>query len=148
MIISMNKRTKTRATAVVIKGNQTLLIHRRNENEYYVFPGGGVEEGETSECAVLRELKEETSIEVKLVKLLEHMLYDDGRENFSYLCEFISGNPRLADDSPERLEMKKGVQYYDPIWMDIDKLSNMENVYPDTAKRALIQYYTNQKTFN
>ena len=136
----MDKKPRTRATAVVIKGDQTLLIHRRNEDEYYVFPGGGVEEGETPEQAVLRELKEETSIEVKLIRLLEHELYDDGGENYSYLCEYISGEPRLAEDSPEKLKMEKGLQYYDPVWMDINKLGGMINIYPDTAKQELIKH--------
>ncbi len=134
-------RTKTRATAVVIKGDQVLLIHRKNENEYYVFPGGGVEKGEDPEQAVLRELKEETTIEVKIIKLLEHRLYDDGTENYSYLCDYISGEPKLADDSPEKLEMKNGTQYYNPMWVRIDELASMTNVWPDSAKQELIKVY-------
>lgn len=137
----MPQRTRTRATAVIIKDHQVLLIHRKNENEYYVFPGGGVEKGETPEVALLRELKEETSLEVKIVKLLEHKLYEDGTENYSYLCEHVSGEPRLADNSPEREEMKKGFQYYNPIWVDIDKLEGMTNVYPDTAKQEIIKAF-------
>ncbi|MEI8328023.1 MAG: NUDIX domain-containing protein [Candidatus Taylorbacteria bacterium] len=79
----MNIRTKTRATAIVIRDGHALLIHRKNEKEYFVFPGGGVEKGETPERAVIREVMEETSIEVRLVKLLESKLYDDGSENIS-----------------------------------------------------------------
>lgn len=134
-------RTKTRATAVVIKGDQVLLIHRKNENEYHVFPGGGVEKGENPEQAVLRELKEETTIEVKIIKLLEHRLYDDGTENYSYLCEYVSGEPKLADDSPEKLEMKNGTQYYNPIWVKISELASMVNVWPDSARQELIKVY-------
>lgn len=51
-----------RACAIVIdEVNHILLMHRvNNGREYWVFPGGSIEVGETPEEAVLRELKEET----------------------------------------------------------------------------------------
>ena len=61
---------KIRAVAILIKNDEILLIYRKNEKEYFVFPGGGVEERETIEQAVIRELMEETTIEVKINKLL------------------------------------------------------------------------------
>ena len=145
---SMNIRTKTRATAIVIRDGHALLIHRKNEKEYFVFPGGGVEEGETPECAVIREVMEETSIEVRLVRLLESKLYDDGSENISYLCEYISGEPRLADDSPERREMKVGVQYYDPVWIKISDIRDMVNVYPESTRLELLKMSTSSSNLN
>ncbi len=34
---------RIRAVGILIKKNKVLLIHRKNEKEYWVFPGGGVE---------------------------------------------------------------------------------------------------------
>ncbi len=130
-------KNRIRATAVVIKDGKVLLIHRKNEKEFYVFPGGGVEEGETVEQAILRELMEETSIIVKINKILEHKIYDDGTENYAYLCDYISGEPYLADNSPEKIEMKDGIEYYNPVWVDIKDLENL-TVWPEEAKRQLI----------
>lgn len=54
-----------RAAGIIIKNNQILLMHRRkNDQEYWVIPGGHVEGGETPEQTVQREIKEELSLEV------------------------------------------------------------------------------------
>jgi len=74
--------TKIRATGVVRNGNKILMIHRfRDVKEYYVLPGGKMEEGETVEEAVLRELMEETSVNAKLGEKLISFSDKDGREH-------------------------------------------------------------------
>ena len=43
-----------RAVGIIIKNNKVLLIHRiKDGGEYYVFPGGAIEEGESSKEAVI-----------------------------------------------------------------------------------------------
>lgn len=130
-------KNRIRATAVVVKDGKVLLIHRKNEKEFYVFPGGGVEERETVDQAVLRELIEETSIIVKINKILEHKIYDDGTENYAYLCDYVSGEPCLSDNSPEKIEMESGIEYYRPMWIEINDLENL-TIFPEEAKRQLI----------
>ena len=61
---------RIRSASILIKDGKILLIHRKNGgNEYYSFPGGGVEKGETIEDACIRELLEETSIKIKICLL-------------------------------------------------------------------------------
>ena len=56
-----------RAGVIIVNNNQILLIHRhKNGLEYFVLPGGGVEQGETPEQAAIREAKEETGLDVIL----------------------------------------------------------------------------------
>lgn len=48
-----------RVRAVIVKDNKIILIKRVKSNEtYWVFPGGGIEPGETKEVALLREISE------------------------------------------------------------------------------------------
>lgn len=47
---------RNRGSVVIAENGKVILIKRvRNESVYYVFPGGGIEEGETPEQAAKRE---------------------------------------------------------------------------------------------
>jgi mutator protein MutT len=131
-----------RAVAVLINGDEVLLIHRKNKKEYFVFPGGGVEDGESVEQAVIREMQEETTIDVKIDKLLYHHIYDDGSQQFFYLCDYIKGEPKLREDSEEKMTMLKGKDFYEPLWIKINKLSTML-VYPLEVRDLLVRDYKN-----
>lgn len=115
---------RIRSVAIIINNGKILLMHRiNNGKEYHVFPGGGVENGETIEQAVLREVQEETSLVVKIEKLLYHHIYDDNTEQFFYLCRYVSGDPKLGDAN-EAQEMKNGnANFYNPVWYEINGLS-------------------------
>ena len=52
--------TRNRGAAIIVQEGKIALIKRIQEDEtYYVFPGGGIEEGETPEEATKREIFEE-----------------------------------------------------------------------------------------
>lgn len=118
--------SRQRTAVIVVKDNKLLLIHRiNNGKEYYVFPGGGREENESLEEGALRELSEETTIEGKIDRLVYKVMWDNGDENYFYLCDYISGEPELRKDSEEYAEMKLGKQVYEPMWVDISKLPEL-----------------------
>lgn len=55
---------KSAGVVIILKGEKVLLCHPSNSRWFgtYSFPKGGIEEGETTLDAALRELKEETSV--------------------------------------------------------------------------------------
>ncbi|MCC7530025.1 MAG: NUDIX hydrolase [Candidatus Melainabacteria bacterium] len=62
----------TRVSVIVIspEGKILLVRHRKGNRQYWVLPGGRLEYGETfAECAV-REIKEETGLDVEVVRFL------------------------------------------------------------------------------
>ncbi|RWZ82036.1 MAG: NUDIX domain-containing protein [Candidatus Chaera renei] len=117
---------RIRAVAIVANDGKVLLMHRINHRrEYYVFPGGGVENGETIEQAVLREVQEETSLEIRIEKLLYHHIYDDDTEQFFYLCRYVSGEPKLGYGNEARDIKESSDNFYDPIWYEIKGLPQL-----------------------
>lgn len=92
---------KNRAGGILIEDGKVLLIHRIKNvdglvKEYYVVPGGGIEEGENIEKATKRELKEETSIDVELIRdvPLFTLEQENGIQYFSLITKIggIYGN--------------------------------------------------------
>jgi len=75
------------------------LMHRTGNKvsgilDYHVFPGGGLEEGETLEEGTAREIKEEFGIDVKVKeKMYEHDFQREGvpQKEYFFLCEYVSG---------------------------------------------------------
>ncbi|MFA6005540.1 MAG: NUDIX domain-containing protein [Patescibacteria group bacterium] len=123
-------RKHIRAVAIIIKDSQVLLMKRNRFGEKYnVFPGGGVENNETVEEAVLREVMEETTLEVKIDKLLYHHHYPEDSDQYFYLCSHISGTPQLGDGNEKESMDKKTGDYYEPMWVEVDALKDML-VYP------------------
>ncbi len=133
----------TRATAEVIKRNKVLKIQRHRDGlEYYVLPGGSVEDGENPEEGVLRELMEETSIEAEIEKKLFGFVDQEGREHQHFLFKYISGVPKLAEDSVE-VGKTTANNTYDPIWMETDKLDSL-TIWPEKTKELLVSYIKNE----
>jgi mutator protein MutT len=114
---------RVRAVGIVIDNERVLLMYRKlNGKEYYVFPGGGVEEGETVEDCVKRELYEETSLSVKVEKLLYH-LSDQAMEHYFYLCSYLEGEPALGNGN--EMEAMTADNVYRPEWHMLSELSNL-----------------------
>jgi len=112
---------RNRAVAIVIHDDGLLVIHRRSEgHEYYTLPGGGVEQHETIEQAIARELQEEASLDITVGRRIYEHHYDDGTSQFFYLCHYVSGIPQLASNAPER-QAKRGL--HQPMWLPLKLLS-------------------------
>ena len=82
-----------------------VLIERKNEPKGLAIPGGFVDVGESTENAVIREMKEETTLDVKVKKL--HGVYSDPSRDKRfhvvstvYICT-AKGLPKGEDDAKE-----------------------------------------------
>ena len=110
-----------RVTAAILEKNgKTLIAKRKTGDELFAglweFPGGKVEEGETPEECMARELKEELDIEVEVGELItsnKHKYPHGIFELLAYRVKHVSGEMVLNDHE----EIK---------WVTADEMSNFE----------------------
>ena len=60
-------------SAVVVERNGKILLGERSKENmkgFWIIPGGGVKYGETIKEAAVREIKEETNLDIEIIKLI------------------------------------------------------------------------------
>ena len=130
---------RSRAGAVIIKDGKILLMHRfKNGEEYFVFSGGGIKEGETPEMTAIRELKEEMNIDIVLDRLLIKIVDKFGNDGTYFLAKSFTGDPKLSGEEKER--MNENNQYY-PVWLDLQEALKLDNLYPHEVRDKLSDLY-------
>lgn len=116
------------AVRAIVVNKDKLLVMKRNKfgSEYYTLIGGHVEMGETTDDALLRELHEETQINVKNARLvyIEAAPAPYGNQ-YVYYCEYVDGEPELHADSDEKKINAIGNNIYEPMWLPISELANV-----------------------
>ena len=97
------------AGALIVKEDK-ILLQRRTDNGKWGFIGGLVEMNETYEQAALREIREETGLEVRLENFLgifhnHNMVWSNGDAahviSAMYTARIVSGAPRIDEESYE-----------------------------------------------
>jgi ADP-ribose pyrophosphatase YjhB (NUDIX family) len=100
------------ASAVVVNDERKILLQRRRDNNLWSLPGGAMELGESIAQTVVREVQEESGLQVEIVRLVgiytdpRHVIaYSNGevRQQFSicFACRVIGGELRRSDESTE-----------------------------------------------
>lgn len=92
---------------VVIWREQVLLIQRRWDQGIWALPGGDVDLGETSHAAAVRELREETGLDILVDHLAKIGVYDTpGREPRGLVASVV--HLACLDDLNDRLGIQAG----------------------------------------
>lgn len=130
------------ASAVVIDEDDRLLLAKRTDNDLWTIPGGTMKPGETIAETAVREVKEETGLDVEVVSLVgiysnpQHVVeYSDGevRQQFSvcFACRYVAGELATSDETSE-------VGYFSQ-----DDLEGMD-IHPSIRLR--IQHFLEQRS--
>jgi len=124
---------RIRAGIVLIQDNKVALIERHRAGlHYFVFPGGGVNEGESPEQAAIREAMEELGIEVAIKQKVAEIQVGLKSRQVYFLVDQMGGEfgtgsgEEYTDSDPQ--DPDEGA--YNPIWMPIDELSLHVNIHP------------------
>lgn len=131
--------------AVIIENGKVLTMFRRRINngvtiEYYVLPGGGQDDGETLENTVIRELREEMNVDIKILGYLGETTWNESNSNFFH-CEIVNGTPHLGG---EELDRMKEDNFYDPRFIDVSTIGTIDIKDKEFINKALNKEYVNQ----
>lgn len=118
---------RNRGSAVIIENDKVALIKRvKADCVYYVFPGGGIEEGESPEEATKREAYEELGVKIYIHEKFGEVELS-GTQYF-FLAEIIDGVFGTGQgDEFVKPESDRGS--YTPMWVEMNRLSTLE-VHP------------------
>ena len=124
--------------AVIIENQKLLTMFRRKikdgkTKEYYVLPGGGLEDGETLEQNVVRELKEEMNVDIKVLGYLGQRVDSETTAHYFH-CQIINGTPHLGGEELDRMTDQN---YYEPKYVEISNLKNIEIYGTEFVEKAL-----------
>jgi 8-oxo-dGTP diphosphatase len=118
---------RIRVAGVLSENGKVLLVcHEKENKKYWLLPGGGVDFGESLEKALVREFLEETSIHIRVGRLLmiNEVIAPDGSRHglhFTFLVKRISGELKANPD--ERLRLAEFVK-----WENIPHLAFFPNI--------------------
>ncbi|MGX2962132.1 NUDIX hydrolase (plasmid) [Peribacillus sp. JNUCC 23] len=115
---------RDRGSVVLIENKKVGLIKRIREGSvYYVFPGGGIEDGETPEEATKREALEELGVEVKVNECIAKLEFN-GTQYF-FLSEIIKGTFGTGEGEEFTNKNRERGTFF-PMWVDIEMLSSID----------------------
>ena len=123
-----------RVVAAIIIENDKVFATQRGYGEFkdgWEFPGGKIEPGETTEEAIVREIKEELDTEVEVIELLDTVEYDYPNFHLSmgcFICKIKSGDLVLKEHEAAK-------------WLTKDTLGSVEWLPADMGLVREIEKY-------
>lgn len=101
-------------TAVIFNSQGEILLEKRSDNGFWGMPGGAVDAGESVQQAIIREVREETGLQVRVKRLVgiysdpqyyAIARYRDGKTvhyvSTCFECERIGGELRISEESTD-----------------------------------------------
>lgn len=122
----INDKKRVVARGITFIDNKILLIERyKKENDkmlhYFTIPGGGVEDDETTSQAAIREVLEETTCNVSIIKYLGEENYPGGICHW-YYCKYLNGTPKLSGEEKIR---NNPDNHYEVVLIDMNKIDEI-----------------------
>lgn len=113
---------RDRSAIILVEKGQLALIRRVKAGEtYYLFPGGGVDPGESLEEAAAREALEELGITVSVGPQVAQVLFRGNCQSF-FLANHVSGQFGTGEGEEMGSLPQSPWGSYEPVWMPLQEL--------------------------
>lgn len=119
-------------TAAIIYNDSEFLIAQRkpgkNEELKWEFPGGKLEEGESPEQCLKREIKEELNLEIEVSDIFDVVYYEYPQITILllvYKCKLIGGEIKLLDCNDYKWIAEEQISDFEFACADIQTVNKM-----------------------
>lgn len=140
-----SKKSQSVAGIVFKDGHSQVLLIKRRDVPVWVLPGGGIEEGESLQTAIIREMFEETGFHVKIKRKVGefHPINKLTQLTHLYECEILKGEPTIGDETLD-------IQFFPtnmlptlmpPPYQEWIQLSSLKLSYPLIQETKSVTYW-------
>ncbi len=119
--------------SVTKKGEPIIFSTQRGYGDFkggWEFPGGKIEDGETPEQALVREIQEELETEIEVGELIHTIEYDYPTFHLSmdcFWCKIVSGDLELKEHEAAKWLTKEELDSVDWLPADITLIDELRN---------------------
>lgn len=122
--------------------NRMLLVKQQHEDKaIWMVPGGGIEEGENAAEAAIREVKEETGLDITVGRLLWHVeeVSERGQRFVNFFTARICGGTLELGEDPEfdgQHQVLREVRF-----MSRSEMAELPHLYPEALREEFWEIY-------
>lgn len=129
----VGEKTKRVAVGLIVDSNDKVLMGKRNDTDKFTVPAGHIEKGECPFLGMARELKEETGLDAKEIRLVQAGIQD------SILIYLF----KVEVDCDQKIDASNDPDNECDNWTYEDPFDHIEELHVPASKNWALKFWAN-----